>query len=83
MVDLSELAKQLQEQVDVITKYLAKEKLPSPSFVPEGDPLKSPMASLPADVEKARKKAHSLSWNINQLLTPPVSHLMWVAFEVQ
>jgi len=82
MADLSYLGKQLQEQVDVITKYFAKENLPSPTFMPEGDVLKPPIASLPPDVEKARKKAHALSWNINRLLTPPFAQAMWPAFEV-
>ena len=83
MADLSDLAKRLQEQVDVITKYLAKEKLPAPSFVPSGnDPLNATIGSLPPDVEEARKKAHGLSWSINQLLTPPAGHLMWTSFQV-
>jgi hypothetical protein len=83
MTDLSELAKQLQEQVDVITKYIAKEKQPPPSFIPSGnDPMKTTIASLPPDVENAREKAHTLSWSINQLLTPPQTHLMWTGFQV-
>ena len=83
MADLSDLAKRLQEQVDVITKYLAKENLAPPSFVPSGDnPRKTTIGSLPPDVEEARKKAHGLSWSINQLLTPSAGHLMWTAFQV-
>jgi hypothetical protein len=83
MTDLSDLAKRLQEQVNVITKYLAKEKLPAPSFVPSGnDPLKTTISSLPLDIEKARQKAHGLSWSINQLLTPPAGHIMSTGFQV-
>ena len=84
MTDLSELAKRLQEQVDVITKHLEKEKLPAPSFIPSAseDPLKSTMQSLPADVDKARKKAQALSWSITQLLSPPSAYLSWTIFQV-
>lgn len=85
MTDLAELAKSLQEQVDIITSYLKKEKLPSPSFIPsqnEEDPLNTWITKLPPNVEEARRKAKSLSWSMNQLLTPPVSHLTWTAFQV-
>jgi hypothetical protein len=82
MTDLSQLAKDLQAQVDVITKYLEQEKLPSPSFVPSGDPMTTPISSLPPEIEKARHKAHALSWNLTALLTPPVSHIMLNAFQV-
>jgi len=84
MADLSELAKTLQQQVDLITTYLAKEKLPPPSFIPDpyADPLKSTIGSLPPELEEVRKKAHGLSWSINQLLTPPAQHLQWTAFKV-
>ena len=84
MTDLSELAKRLQEQVDVITKHLEKEKLPAPSFIPSAseDPLKSTMQSLPADVDKARKKAQALSWSITQLLSPPSAYLSWTILQV-
>ena len=83
MADLSQLAKDLQAQVDVITKYLENEKLRSPSFVPSGDPMSTPITKLPPEIEKARHKAHSLSWNLATLLTPPVSHIMLNAFQVQ
>ena len=82
MTDLSQLAKDLQAQVDVITKYLDKEKLPSPSFVPDGNPMTAPITQLPPEIEKARVKAHSLSTNIATLLTPPVGHVMMHAFSV-
>jgi hypothetical protein len=84
MTDLSELAKRLQEQVDVITKYLEKEKLPGPSFIPSADenPLKSTMQSLPTDVEEARTKAQALSWSITQLLSPPSAYLSWTILKV-
>ena len=84
MADLSELAKRLQEQVDVITKHLAKEKLPAPSFIPSADvdPLNSAMQKLPADVEEARGKAQALSWSITQLLTPPAAYMSWTIFKV-
>jgi hypothetical protein len=85
MTDLAELANSLQEQVDVIASYLKKEKLPSPSFIPSQngeDPLNTWITKLPPDVDEARKKAKSLSWSIDQLLTPPVSHLTWTAFQV-
>jgi hypothetical protein len=64
MTDLAELAKSLQEQVNVIASYLEKEKLPSPSFIPsgdKGDPLNTWITSLPPNAEEARKKAKSLS----------------------
>jgi hypothetical protein len=84
MADLSDLAKRLQEQVDVITTYLAKEKLPSPSFIPSGeDPMQNVIGNLPPEIEEARHKAHGLSWSINKLLTPPAEHLTWTAFQVQ
>jgi hypothetical protein len=84
MADLSELAKKLQAQVDIITEYLAKEKLPPPSFLPSKDehPLKTTITKLPPDIEKARHAAQSLSWSINTLLTPPAHHLVWTAFQV-
>ena len=82
MTDLSQLAKDLQAQVDVITKYLEKEKLPSPSFIPSGNPMTVPMSSLPPEIEKARAKAHSLSWNMATLITPPVSQIMMNTFSV-
>ena len=82
MADLAELAKNLQDQVNIITSYLEKEKLPPPSFIPDGNLMKSAMMSLPPDIEKARAKAHGLSWTINQLLTHPAPHLMWTAFSV-
>jgi hypothetical protein len=84
MADLSELAKKLQAQVDIITQYLDKEKLPPPSFLPSKDehPTKTAITSLPPDIEKARHAAQSLSWCINKLLTPPVQHLIWTAFQV-
>ena len=51
------LVKQLQEQVDVITKYLAKEKLAAPTFIPSGNnPLKTTVGSLPPAAEEARTK---------------------------
>src|SRR5271169_3197365 len=85
MADLSDLARQLQTQVDVLTTYLAREKLSEPSFVPthEENPLKPSIATLPSDVEVARRKALSLSWNINQLLTPPIQQitsLTWLVY---
>jgi hypothetical protein len=76
MADLSQLAKQLQEQVDLITQYLEKEKIPPPTFMPEGGVLKPSMAGLPSDIEQVRAKAHALSWNISQLLTSPVTYVM-------
>jgi hypothetical protein len=84
MTDLAELAKSLQEQVDVLTSYLKKENLPSPSFIPQDgvDPMNTWIAKLPPSVDEARRKAKSLSWSIDQLLTPPVSHLSWTAFQV-
>jgi len=84
MADLSELAKRLQEQVDVITKHLAMEKLPAPSFIPSADvdPLNSAMQKLPADVDEARGKAQALSWSITQLLSPPAAYLSWTIFQV-
>lgn len=73
--------KQLQEQVDVITTYLAKEKLLSPSFIPMGNnPLKASVSSLPPEAEKEREKAHGLSWSINQLLTPSTRHHLRTGF---
>jgi hypothetical protein len=83
MADLSELAKKLQEQVDIITTYLEKEKLPFPSFIPDHkQPLKSALGTLPPEIEKARAKAGGLSLTISQLLTHPLSHLTWTAFSV-
>ena len=84
MADLSELAKKLQAQVGIITEYLAKEKLPLPSFIPSKDenPLKTTIASLPPEIEKARLAAQGLSWNVYALLTNPVQHLVSTAFRV-
>jgi hypothetical protein len=82
MADLSQLAKELQAQVDVITAYLEKEKLPAPSFIPSGNPMNAPIAKLPPEIEKARHKAHSLSWNLSTLLSPPVQHIMLNSFQV-
>jgi hypothetical protein len=84
MADLSDLAKKLQAQVDIITQYLDKEKRPPPSFLPSKDehPMKTTITSLPPDIEKARHAAQSLSWSINKLLTPPAQHLVWTAFQV-
>ncbi len=82
MTDLSQLAKELQAQVDVLTKYLEKEKLPGPSFVPSGNPMKTPITKLPPEIEKARHKAHSLSCSLSTLLTPPVSQIMFNSFQV-
>jgi len=84
MTDLSELAKRLQEQLDVLTKHLAKEKLPAPSFIPsaEVDPLNAPIQNLPTDVDEARKKAQALSWSITRLLSPPSAYLSWTIFQV-
>jgi hypothetical protein len=83
MADLSELARQLQEQVDAITTYLAREKLPPPSIVPtEENPLNLSIARFPSEVEKARAKARALSWNINQLLTPPIQQIQAVSWFV-
>ena len=59
MADMSELAKCLQEQVNIVTTYLSKEKLSLPSFIPSEQPTS--MNSLPPEVEEARRKVHSLS----------------------
>ena len=80
--DLSTLAKRLQEQVDIITAYLAAEKLPEPSFVPSGDPAKSAISSLPPTIEEARKKAYSLSWGLHTLLGTPNNHLVLNVIQV-
>jgi hypothetical protein len=82
MTDLSELAKRLQEQVDVLTTYLAEQKLPSPSFIPSDHPMKSPLDSLPPAIEAARNKAIGLSWNLHKLLQPPRELLWWLSTEV-
>lgn len=82
MTDLSQLAKELQAQVDVITKYLENEELPGPSFVPSGDLMRTSITKLPPEIEKARHKAHSLSCSLSTLLTPPVSHIMLNSFQV-
>ena len=81
MTDLSQLAKSLQEQVDVITTHLAKEKT-TLSYIPIESPSQSPMAILPPEVEVARAKAASLSWTLNNLLTPPSVQLMWTVCKV-
>ena len=53
---LSQLLKQLQEQVDVTEKYLVEENLPGPSFIPsETESEVSQLMVLPAQVEAARK----------------------------
>ena len=81
-IDLSTLAKQLQEQVNIITTYLEVEKLSGPTFLPISDPPKSGIASLPPAVEMARKKACSLSWGLHTLLSTPGNHLLLTVFQV-
>ena len=72
MADLLKLARELQEQLDVVTKYIEKQKLPAPSFIPTGNPLKTVMTMLPKEIEQARAKAEDISGNIHMLLTSPV-----------
>ena len=83
MSDLSELATELQQQLDILNTYLKDKKLPQPSFLPpEGDVLKSPLDGLPPQVEEARKKAQGLSWSLSTLLQPPQVYLSWSALQV-
>lgn len=86
MADMSELAKSLQEQVDIITAHLAKEELNLPSFMPsevKASITSNPITALPPDVEAARKTACRLSWCINRLLTPPSEQIWWTACKVR
>jgi hypothetical protein len=80
MADLSELAKFLQEQVNIVTAYLNKEKLSPPSFIPSDQPTS--INSLPPEAEEARRRVHSLSWSIHQLVTAPSEHIWWTACKV-
>jgi hypothetical protein len=78
MADLSEMAKSLQEQINIVTAYLSKEELSPPSFIP----AKLPTSSLPPEVEEARSRVHKLSWSIHQLVNPPSEHIWWTACKV-
>jgi hypothetical protein len=80
MADLSELAKCLQEQVNIVTAYLSKEKLSPPSFIPSEQPTS--INSLPPEAEEARRRVHSLSWSIHQLVNAPSEHIWWTACKV-
>ena len=80
--DLSTLVKQLQEQVDVITTYLAAENLQGPTFVDSEGSQKSAIAMLPPNIEEARQKAYSLSWGLQTLLGTPRAHIFSLQFQV-
>ena len=79
---LSNLVKELQKQVDLITSYLEAENQLEPTFAPLDDLAKLPLASLPREVEEARKKAYSLSWGLNTLLSAPGNHVLLTAMQV-
>jgi hypothetical protein len=80
---LSHVLHQLQEQVDVIEKYLAEENLPGPSFIPsEADSEVSQLMVLPPHIEAARNNAYSLSWGLNTLLANPQNHVTDLIFHV-
>src|SRR5579871_5164762 len=80
MVDISELVKSLQQQVDIITEYLEKQKLPAVSFIPGSS--KNPLKGIPAEIEEARVKAKGIGASIDLLLTHPEDHLVKTAFKV-
>ena len=83
MTDLSDLAKELQQQLDVLNNYLKENKLPQPSFLPpQGNLLNSPLNGLPPEIEEVRKNAQGLSWSLSTLLQPPQTYLSWSALQV-
>ena len=79
---LSTLTKQLQDQVDILTTYLAAENLQGPTFVGSEGSQSSAISTLPPNIEEARQKAYSLSWGLHTLLGTPRTHLLSLLFQV-